>query len=1131
MSYRSKTRSRDNITFIGQQHVNEQGSTKPAVHNSTRRTSKGTTVKRTVYSGLLGVRIKTKKGLSTKWDFTEQFVIITSQCLSYYDSPVNWAKDDAPKFSIAVSSIQGVQSVDSDAFNEPNVFQVTYCSDVGTLKILYFSSRKLVDRQEWLTAIRRVCSHNCYWLTNYHSGIYHHGMWTCCHQHSKTHPGCQKVTLIGHPCIKRENLVFSPASKLKNVESGGRISADSNIHQVNGGPFSKERNLSRQNIKNIGHVEIKNFREQSWFYSDMQQGVAESLLRVHDPGCFLVRQFGISMFLSVLTDRYMMHIPIVNDIEEYWLVADKEHRFCDVIDIIDYYKKNDVLGTCLKSFPSRTNLQEFWQFDLDDVKLPQAELCKTKCWVAWLGHWLRKDDVVLKKMKKIQGKENAQNDTFRKYTALLMNLEHDNIARIYGMSINEPINYAVSEAGIYGFLDEYLNQQIIIENEELVAMATDVCRALEYLESQKIVHNEIVIENCIVSDNKVVKLAGFQSARYEWNKDMLRMTVVHKVPIAAPEARNLKDGESNAGGFNGTSVKSDVWAFGLLLWIVLSRNNINLPGRDTILNGEFWDFPEVRSMYMKDVICACLKKEPKDRPSFKSLLGHLEFMMEGRQTIYGNFIPDTALKDDVRKNKQGTPEFIRERRRQWRSWFSKVNYGQGSFKRQSSLQDENSTETKLPCKPCEKHPRISVRRCSSVNDLPTLIASEDGKISPKLNKASSDLNVSKPVRGLLNIPKGSSQVPGKIYELVDTDEESSTPTSSTGSLPNLSEITRQEEVNKMNRRKKRSLRSGLFAAHISLSLDETSAPIMEHKSLESDSEERIRSDGSDGSTKDDSSNGGHISRRPETLDVSICRTRPRRGILRRTVTEDSQSDPEEFGGVWYTNARRTISSETTSTENSESFSIIDNKDRRASTESATSDERNLDKRRRSSVLLAELNRALEALETARSVRFQEDTPDDDQEMFLQTIREEEERRLKEIDELSQIVLQRVEKAEIRAKSAEDARQFAESKLRLAEQKLSEVMKTKERRKSRDEPSRSFSDAFAPLARKLSIGTRDDRELSKTKHELEAAKRDSDEAKRRLFESESKREKLERELDELRRTGRYTARFHETESNV
>ncbi|XP_077985550.1 uncharacterized protein LOC144440149 [Glandiceps talaboti] len=1153
MSYRSKTRSRDNITFIGHQHMSDEGSVKPVVHNSTRRShGKGTTVKRTVYSGLLAVRIKTKKGLSSKWEFVEQFVVVTSQCLSYYDSPINWAKDDAPKFSVAVSSIQGVQSVDSNAFQEPTVFQVTYCSDVGTLKILYFSSRKMqmVDRQEWLTAIRKVCSRNCYWLTNYHSGIYQRCMWTCCRQHSKTHHGCQKSTLIGQPCIKRENLVFSPASTLKPVESSGRITTDSNLNQTNGSPFtsSRERHLTRLNSKNIGHIEIKNFREQSWFYSDMRQGVAESLLRVHDPGCFLVRQFGISMFLSVQTERYMMHIPIINDIEEYWLAADKERRFGDVIELIEYYKKNDVLGTFLKSFPSKTNLQELWQFDLDDVKLPQEELKKTKCWVMWLGHWLRKDDVVLQKMKKIQGKENAQKGTFRRYTALLMNLDHDNIARVYGMSINEPISYVVSEAGIHGFLDEYLKIQVSLEDEELVAMATDVCRALEYLESQKIVHNEVVVENCIVSENKIVKLTGFQSARYEWNKDMLRITVVNKVQIPAPEAR--KDGESNAGGFNGTSIKSDVWAFGLLLWLVLLRNEVDLPGRDDILNGQFLNFPEVRTIQMKDIICACMKKEPKERPSFKSLLGHLEFMLEGRKTIYGNFIPDTALKDDVRKHKQGTPEFLRERRRQWRSWFTKANYGTSPLKPQSSLQDGSNPDSSLPCQPSEKHPRICVRRCSSVNDLPLLTNLEEVKaLAPKLNKASSEVNVSKSPRELLGVPKckDNSALADKMFDIIDTDDESSTPASSSGSLPNLVEIE-QSAVNQddgsvgaMNRRKKRSLRSGMFAAHLSLSLDEPAAPLREQVSNESEYSDTGRkltpteSEGSDESSKGESSNSDSVRQKSTETDDCVCPIRPRRRpILRRSLTEDSQSDPEEFGGVWYMSSRsgRSPSCETTSTETSETFSERE-KDRRFSDiSSSLDDSKSLDRRRRSSVLLSDLNRALEALERAQTFSIRPSTPDEDREKILQTIREEEEKRLKEIDELSQMILQRVEKAELRAKSAEDARQIAENKLRHAEQKLAEVTKQVDRRKSRDD-SKTFTEGFYPLSRKLSLGSKDDKELVRTKHELEAAKKDSEDARRQLTESESKLERLERELAaanaELKRSKR--PKFIETESNV
>ena len=75
-------------------------------------------------------------------------------------------------------------------------------------------------------------------------------------------------------------------------------------------------------------------------------------------------------------------------------------------------------------------------------------------------------------------------------------VKHENIAALLGCSLEtSPKCFLVSESLGEGALIEYLHRNtmsLLLRPNDLLRISRDICKAMEYLESKRIVHNELV---------------------------------------------------------------------------------------------------------------------------------------------------------------------------------------------------------------------------------------------------------------------------------------------------------------------------------------------------------------------------------------------------------------------------------------------------------------------------------------------------------------------------------------------------------------------------------------------------------------------------------------------------------------
>lgn len=115
---------------------------------------------------------------------------------------------------------------------------------------------------------------------------------------------------------------------------------------------------------------------------------------------------------------------------------------------------------------------------------------------------------------------------------------------------------------------------------ELLKMCVDVSKGCRYLEEMHFVHRDLACRNCLVSSveasTRIVKIGDFGLARDIYKNDYYRKEGEGLLPVRWMAPESLIDGVFTS--------QSDVWAFGVLLWEIMTlgqqpyaaRNNLEV---------------------------------------------------------------------------------------------------------------------------------------------------------------------------------------------------------------------------------------------------------------------------------------------------------------------------------------------------------------------------------------------------------------------------------------------------------------------------------------------------------------------------------------------------------------------------
>uniref|UniRef100_A0A8B9HKL1 RAS p21 protein activator 4 n=1 Tax=Astyanax mexicanus TaxID=7994 RepID=A0A8B9HKL1_ASTMX len=120
--------------------------------------------------------------------FKKYYVTLSKDTLSY-----SRTQHSKKRSFISLPKIRAVEKVEEKCFGSANVMQIISGEDFCQQETLYLDCKSVNELNQWLSALRKACSHNTNTMSSYHPGIYKADRWSCCHQKEKTDPGCDKT--------------------------------------------------------------------------------------------------------------------------------------------------------------------------------------------------------------------------------------------------------------------------------------------------------------------------------------------------------------------------------------------------------------------------------------------------------------------------------------------------------------------------------------------------------------------------------------------------------------------------------------------------------------------------------------------------------------------------------------------------------------------------------------------------------------------------------------------------------------------------------------------------------------------------------------------------------------------------
>lgn len=414
---------------------------------------------------------------------------------------------------------------------------------------------------------------------------------------------------------------------------------------------------------------INSLENYSWYHGRIERVKAEYLLSSGINGSFLVRESETcpnQLSISLRWEGRVYHYRINRDDSNTWYYVSKDSKFLTLPDLIQHHsvEADGLTTTLLYPAPKKFNKPQLYTFSPADVlndgadkwELDRCEIqMRTKLGSGQYGDvyegvWLRYNKIVAVKTLK---EETMCLDDFLAEASIMKEMKHSNLVQLLGICTREPPYYIITEYMPNGNLLDYLRQQ----NREdlgptvLLYFAVQIASAMAYLESKSFIHRDLAARNCLVGENQLVKVADFGLARLVNSNDSQDGESAYTAHVGAKFPIKWTAPEGLA--YNKFSSKSDVWAFGILLWEIATYGKTPYQGVELanvyhlLDSGYRMEMPEGCPPNVYELMRRCWQWEPSARPSFDQIYKDLEEMFHDTSTAN----PDTSTtKSQMRTN-------------------------------------------------------------------------------------------------------------------------------------------------------------------------------------------------------------------------------------------------------------------------------------------------------------------------------------------------------------------------------------------------------------------------------------------------------------------------------------------------
>uniref|UniRef100_UPI00358DDD28 tyrosine-protein kinase ABL1-like n=1 Tax=Myxine glutinosa TaxID=7769 RepID=UPI00358DDD28 len=399
---------------------------------------------------------------------------------------------------------------------------------------------------------------------------------------------------------------------------------------------------------------VSSLEKHPWFHGPISRNAAEYLLSSGINGSFLVRESESSpgqLSISLRYEGRVYHYRI-NTASDGKVYVTAESRFGTLAELVHHHSTvaDGLITTLHYPAPKRNKptvygvspIQDKWEIERTDITM-KHKLGGGQYGEVYEGVWKRYNLTVAVKTLK---EDTMAVEEFLKEAAVMKEIKHPNLVQLLGVCTREPPFYIVTEFMPRGNLLDYLREcdRVEVAAVVLLYMATQISSAMEYLELKNFIHRDLAARNCLVGENHLVKVADFGLSRL-MTGDTYTARAGAKFPIkwTAPESL----------AYNKFSIKSDVWAFGVLLWEIATYGLSPYPGIDLsqvyerLEKGYRMDRPKGCPPRVYQLMRSCWSWSANDRLSFEEI--HQDF-----DTMFH----DSSISDEVEKELETKAVFV-----------------------------------------------------------------------------------------------------------------------------------------------------------------------------------------------------------------------------------------------------------------------------------------------------------------------------------------------------------------------------------------------------------------------------------------------------------------------------------------